>query len=136
LFVQTLREYIVFKLKASKITFNHFFIEYGEHYISAAQNRGPPDQMRTDANKGPVSIKIGDNPDVQWDLQVLISIFHDHHDSLFGKTYSPLIICLVEDFIPTVKAKTLLLSIRDIRNKRAHDSPITAREVYRLADLT
>ena len=50
--------------------------------------------------------------------------------------YYLLIICLVEDFIPTVKAKTLLLSIRDIRNKRAHDSPITAREVYRLADLT
>ena len=36
----------------------------------------------------------------------------------------------------TVKAKTILLSIRDIRNKRAHDSPITAREVYRLSDLT
>lgn len=66
----------------------------------------------------------------------MISIFHDHHDSLFGKTYYLLIICIVEDFIPTVKAKTLLLSIRDIRNKRAHDSPITAREVYRLADLT
>jgi hypothetical protein len=41
--------------------------------------------MRTETNKGPILIKIGDNPDV-WDLQVLISIFHDHHDSLFGKT--------------------------------------------------
>ena len=40
--------------------------------------------MRTDNNKGPNLVKIGDNPDVQWDLQVLISIFHDHHDSLFG----------------------------------------------------
>jgi len=81
--------------------------------------------MRTDNNKAPVLVKIGDNPDTQWDLQVLISIFHDHHDSLF-----------VEDFVTTVKAKTILLSIRDIRNKRAHDSPITAREVYRLSDLT
>ena len=28
----------------------------------------------------------------------------------------------------------MLLSIRDIRNKRAHDNPITARDAYRLAD--
>ena len=50
--------------------------------------------------------------------------------------YDLLIFCIVEDFVTTVKAKTILLSIRDIRNKRAHDSPITAREVYRLSDLT
>jgi hypothetical protein len=42
----------------------------------------------------------------------------------------------VEDFNPQVKAKTLLLGIKDIRNKRAHDNPISAREVYRLSDLT
>ncbi len=83
-----MREYIIFKLKASKIELILILIEYGEHFISAAQNRGPPDLMRTDNNKGPILIKIGENPDV-WDLQVLISIFHDHHDSLFGK----IIIC-------------------------------------------
>ena len=85
LFVQTLREYTVFKLKASKFVFLVILLEYGEQFVSAAQNRGPPDLMRTETNKGPILIKIGDNPDV-WDLQVLISIFHDHHDSLFGKT--------------------------------------------------
>ena len=92
--------------------------------------------MRTDNNKAPVLVKIGDNPDTQWDLQVLISIFHDHHDSLFGIPIWLTYFCIVEDFVTTVKAKTILLSIRDIRNKRAHDSPITAREVYRLSDLT
>ena len=39
--------------------------------------------MRTDANKGPHIIKIGENPDT-WDLQVLITVFHDHQDMLFG----------------------------------------------------
>ena len=28
-----------------------------------------------------------------------------------------------------------MINIKDIRNKRAHDGPMTAREVYRLADL-
>ena len=69
-------------------------------------------------------MKISDNPDT-WDLQALVAIFHDFHDSLF-----------VEDFSPQVKAKTILLGIKDIRNKRAHDNPMSAREVYRLADLT
>ncbi len=32
------------------------------------------------------------------------------------------------------KAKPYLLAIKDIRNKRAHDQGITAREAYRLAD--
>jgi hypothetical protein len=36
---------------------------------------------------------------------------------------------------PQSKAKTLLLGIRDLRNRRAHDNPIAARELYRLADL-
>lgn len=41
---------------------------------------------------------------------------------------------LVEHDFPT-KAKAMLLNIKDIRNKRAHDSPITGREAYRMADV-
>ena len=69
-------------------------------------------------------MKITDKPE-GWDLQALIAIFHDFHDSLF-----------CDDFNPLIKAKSLLLAIKDIRNKRAHDNPISAREVYRLTDLT
>ena len=68
-------------------------------------------------------MKISDNHE-NWDLQALVAIFHDFHDSLFS-----------DDFNPMVKAKSLLLAIKDIRNKRAHDNPMSGREVYRLADL-
>ena len=96
--------------------------------MSVAQGRGPPDVMKEvesalQRSRVPV-VKISDSPE-GWDLQALVAIFHDFHDSLF-----------CDDFIPQVKAKSLLLGIKDIRNKRAHDNPMTAREVYRLADLT
>jgi DNA topoisomerase VI subunit A len=34
-----------------------------------------------------------------------------------------------------VKSKTILLNIKDIRNRRAHDSPFNARDAYYLCDL-
>ncbi|CDW76877.1 UNKNOWN [Stylonychia lemnae] len=101
-----------------------FLLEYGDQYIASAKMGGPPDSMQgiEKANqKRFVKYKIHDNPQL-WDLSVLINIFYDHYEEIFS-----------EDF-PSPKAKTTLLNIKEIRNKRAHDSPINAREAYRLAD--
>lgn len=111
-----------------KFLFYNIPIEYRDSYIAVAQGRGPPDLMKEVENsqtrpKGVPLIKISENSE-SWDLQALVAIFHDFHDSLF-----------VEDFNPMVKAKSLLLGIKDIRNKRAHDNPVSARDVYRLSDL-
>lgn len=75
--------------------------------------------------------KINDNPEL-WDLSVLINIFHDHYESLFCNALK--LLTYIEEDFSSIKAKPFLLSIKDIRNKRAHDSPITSREAHRLAD--
>lgn len=41
----------------------------------------------------------------------------------------------MHDFCQSVRAKNLILGIRDVRNRRAHDNPISARENYRLSDM-
>lgn len=77
--------------------------------------------------------KVSSQPE-QWDLFTLISIFHDHFDTVFSKpthSHGP----LGNDFNQNPRAKAQLINIKDIRNKRAHDGPMTPREVYRLADL-
>ncbi len=34
-----------------------------------------------------------------------------------------------------MKSKAMLLQVKEVRNKRAHDNPITARDAYRIADI-
>ena len=40
---------------------------------------------------------------------------------------------LVTDF--PIKARAMLLQIKEVRNKRAHDNPISARDAYRIIDI-
>jgi hypothetical protein len=51
------------------------------NFIGVAQNRGPLDQMKDETKPGP---KVSSQPE-QWDLFTLISIFHDHFDTVFSK---------------------------------------------------
>jgi len=73
---------------------------------------------------------VNDKPEL-WDLSVLVNIFHDHFESVFCKNCMPSF-SSEQDFPP--KAKAMLLTVKDIRNKRAHDGPISAREAYRFTD--
>jgi len=51
------------------------------NYVGVAQNRGPVDSQMKDAAKP--GAKVSSQPE-QWDLFTLISIFHDHFESVFG----------------------------------------------------
>ena len=54
------------------------------NFIGVAQNRGPLDSQMKDAAKP--GAKVSSQPE-QWDLFTLISIFHDHFDTVFGKPH-------------------------------------------------
>lgn len=106
-------------------------VGYGEiDYIKAAQHGGPLDRMTGIESKGMKQYhgknKIPSEPD-QWDLLVLVNIFHDHYDYLFCK---PSAFTSVEQFFSNAKCKMYLLQIKDFRNRRAHDSTFSARDDY------
>eukprot|EP00347_Sterkiella_histriomuscorum_P010681 403375332 len=118
-FVEKFRMYLVYKLQ----------MKYQEHYIIAAKTGGPQDQMPgiekigQQQKNGNFKYHFKDNPE-HWDMSVLITIFLDHYK----------LIPLEEDFPCILKARSLLFQIKDIRNKRAHDNPLTSGEAYRIAD--